>query len=70
MATTCCAKGGLAIAGEPRRLIVQGCTGWRGFDYGLLGMRVPCSRLVVIRSLPAPGRCWKRVRLARGLREK
>lgn len=47
-------KGVLAIAGEPRRLIVQGVHRVAGFDYGShWGDEVPCSRLVVIgRYLP------------------
>lgn len=47
-------KGVLAIAGEPRRLIVQGVHKVAGFDYGSpWGEEVPQSRLVIIgRYLP------------------
>lgn len=47
-------KGVLAIAGEPRRLIVQGVHKVVGFDYGSpWGETPPCSRLVIIgRYLP------------------
>ncbi|MGY3942044.1 CobW family GTP-binding protein [Aeromonas tecta] len=47
-------KGVLAIAGEPRRLIVQGVHKVAGFDYGSpWGEAVPQSRLVIIgRYLP------------------
>ena len=45
-------KGVLAIAGEPRRPIVQGHR-VAGFDYGPLGDETPRSRLVIIgRYLP------------------
>jgi G3E family GTPase len=47
-------KGVLAIAGEPRRLIVQGVHKVVGFDYGSpWGETPPSSRLVIIgRYLP------------------